>query len=66
MDNPFNQQALDLKDKPARNFCLPENRWRMEDGRHGKDTMEIQGKKEEDRKRQPVSEQWDAVVMARV
>jgi len=33
----------------------------MEDGWHGKDTMEIKGKREEDRKRQPVSEQREAV-----
>lgn len=33
----------DLENKPAWNFCLPENRWRMEDGWHGKDTMEIIG-----------------------
>lgn len=31
-----------------------------------KDTMEIKGKKEEDRKRKPVSEQWETVEMARI
>lgn len=31
-----------------------------------KTQMEIKGKKEEDRKRKPVSEHWEAVTMARV
>lgn len=38
----------------------------MEGGRHGKGVMEIKGKKEGDRKRQPVSEQREAVEMAKV
>lgn len=37
----------------------------MEDGWHGKDVMEIKGKKEKDRKRKPVTEQMEAAEMAR-
>lgn len=62
-----------VENKPAWNFCLPENGWRMEGGGYGKEMMEkMKGKRERERERQedrkkrkPVSGQYEAAQMAR-